>query len=282
MTVKRISVLILCAIIILVCTSCGNEKPNTPYTDAVTSAVTETDNNYNEIIAENKSTAEITESSITETTTAVSETSAVDNPVNWSYSQIVDAYKSAAKRTHPHAKSQQKITLADISINNGQYESGMKFVKSIISTFLNNNSTEIDGITGGYINLTESDIASARAYSVGKNTAIEMVMVNQTDGPRADALSGSVGHVISVVGDITVVTKQLQDMGLPIEISEKDTKIYYTNPTVKVLIDENGNIIKGTWRYTVDINLNNYHVAGTKINTTSVVMDNTITLNGGF
>ena len=109
-----------------------------------------------------------------------------------------------------------------------------------------------------------------------------MVMKNQTDGAKGDALSGSVGHVISVVGDITVVTSQLTDMGIPLELSEKDTSIHYTNPTVKVLIDSNGKIVKGTWSYRVEIIMNNYQVMGTKIDTTSVVMDNIITLGGGF
>ena len=34
--------------------------------------------------------------------------------------------------------------------------------------------------------------------------------------------------------------------------------------------------------FTVDINMNNYKVFGTAVNSTSVVMENVITLNGGF
>ena len=158
----------------------------------------------------------------------------------------------------------------------------MKFVKSIISVFLNNNSKETNGITGGYANLNEADVREAKIYKVGSNTAIEMVMHEQTDGANSNSLGGSVGHAISTVGDISVVTAQLNDLGLPLEISEKDTTIHYTKPTVKVLIDPNGKIIKGTWSYTVEIRLNNYKVGGTTVDNTSVIMDNLITVNGGF
>ena len=151
-----------------------------------------------------------------------------------------------------------------------------------MSKLLANNSTEKDGITGGYKNLSVSDVASAKAYKVGNNIAIEMVMKDQISGAQEDALSGSVGHAITAVGDISVVTQQLTDLGLPLEISEKDTKIYYTKPVVKVLIDKNGEIINGTWSYTVEISLNNYKAFGKTVNTTSVIMDNTITVNGGF
>ena len=277
---KKIAALLLCPAMIFSFAACGEKQNETPAEETTAIIAEETTEN----VTEENIVADEAVSEITEETTASESTSAAtqSDPSAWSKAEIAEFYKNAAKKSSSKTKSEQKITLSDISINNGQYESGMKFVKSIISTFLNKNSTEIEGITGGYENLTEADIKTAKAYKIGNNTAIEMVMVNQTDGARGDALGGSVGHVISVVGDITVVTTQLQDLGLPIEISEKDTKIYYTNPVVKVVVDPNGNIIKGTWRYTVDINLNNYQVAGTKIDTTSVVMDNIITVNGGF
>ncbi len=47
-------------------------------------------------------------------------------------------------------------------------------------------------------------------------------------------------------------------------------------------VDGDGRIIKGTWSYTVDINMNNYKVFGTAVNSTSIVMENVITLNGGL
>ena len=151
-----------------------------------------------------------------------------------------------------------------------------------MSKLLANNSDDTPGITGGYINLSDSDIASARAYKSGKNIAVEMTMKEQVSGPRENAQSGSVGHVIDAVGDIGVVVDQLKDLGMPLELSEKDTKIYYTNPTVKVLVNSDGKIINGTWKYTVEIRMDNYKAFGTEVETTSVIMDNIITVGGGF
>ena len=225
------------------------------------------------------STAHNEENSVTIQTATSAD---IADPSAWSIEQIIEAYKDSAKKSDSKAKSEQSISLKSISVNNGEYEGLFEFITPIMSKLLANNSTEKDGITGGYKNLSVSDVASAKAYKVGNNIAIEMVMKDQISGAQEDALSGSVGHAITAVGDISVVSQQLTDLGLPLEISEKDTKIYYTKPVVKVLIDKNGEIINGTWSYTVEISLNNYKAFGKTVNTTSVIMDNTITVNGGF
>lgn len=281
MIYKRISLLIFTVLIIMSLTACRNDGKTDIPQEALTSSISEelTDAVLNNLqITESASTVINTEFSNTTAATPLSTeaSTAVTN------AEIVDLYKKAAQKSNPTVKSEQKITLSDISINNGQFGSGMKFVKSIISVFLNNNSKETNGITGGYANLNEADVREAKIYKVGSNTAIEMVMHEQTDGANSNSLGGSVGHAISTVGDISVVTAQLNDLGLPIEISEKDTTIHYTKPTVKVLIDPNGKIIKGTWSYTVEIRLNNYKVGGTTVDNTSVIIDNLITVNGGF
>jgi hypothetical protein len=67
-------------------------------------------------------------------------------------------------------------------------------------------------------------------------------------------------------------------MGLPLELSEKDTKIYYTNPFVKVVINDKGEIISGTWSYTVKICMNNMKAFGQTVEKASITMDNTITV----
>lgn len=200
----------------------------------------------------------------------------------WTKEKIAEVYKNAAKKSDASVKSAQKISLKKISVNNGEFEGFFDFIMPIMSKLLANNSKETTGITGGYNNLKASDIATAKAYKVGSNTAIEMVMHEQVTGPSDDALSGSVGHAITAVGDIGAVVKQLKDLGIPLELSEKDTKIYYTKPVVKVLINSNGEIIKGTWKYTVEIRMDNYKAFGKDVETTSVIMDNTITVNGGF
>ena len=210
--------------------------------------------------------------------TEITTTEEYDDPANWSTQKIVEEYKKAAKKSNSTAKSIQKITIKEMSVNDGEYESTMSFIKTIISKFLESNSTEKDGITGGFENSVSKDVSSAKAYKSGTDTIIEMTMVEQTSGPKEDALSGSVGHAITAVGDISVVVKDLSDRGLPLELSEDDTKIYYTNPVVRVTINENGEITSGTWSYTVEISMNNFKAFGQNVEKAKIVMDNTITV----
>ena len=191
---------------------------------------------------------------------------------------IIEEYKKAAKKTHSSAKSNQNVTLKKISINNGEYDNAISMVKPLIAKFIESNSTQFDGITGGFENLVSKDVKSAKAYKSSDGTVIEMTMVEQTAGAKEDALSGSVGHAITTVGDISEVTGDLSAMGLPLELSEKDTKIYYTNPVVKVVIGADGKITSGTWSYTVEICMNNMKAFGKTVDKASITMENTITL----
>lgn len=290
MNKKRIFAAVFSAAAMLVLTACqGNNEPDIDY-ESSTASVTQdiaadvsavpktTVTDVTDLVSDEYISAENEENSTAEESTSTDS----DNPADWSVEEIIELYKSAAKKSHASAVSTRSIALKSISVNNGEYEGLFEFITPIMSKLLANNSTEVEGITGGYNNLAPSDIVSAKAYKDGNNTVVEMVMKEQVAGASDDALEGSVGHAITAVGDISVVTTQLKDLGLPLEISEKDTKIYYTKPTVKVLINSNGKIVNGTWKYTVDINLNNYKAFGKAVNTTSVVMDNTITLNGGF
>lgn len=215
------------------------------------------------------------------TVVQISETS-LKNLSEWTKAEIVEAYKNAAIKSASGVESKHAVAITQISINGEELGKPFDFIKKIISTFISNNSEDSQGITGGYKNLTESDVQSAKIYSSGKNTAIEMVMYEQTDGAKGDIHSGSVGHAIDVVGDIGVVTDELTELGLPIEISKENTTIHYTNPFLRVLLDGNGKIIKGTWSYTVEIRLKNYKAFGADVESSSIVMDNVITVNGGF
>ncbi len=284
MNIKRFSAILLTLIIAFSFASCHDGSNEAQTSTAV--AGEETTSEVSTTVSESAMSDEDLEASFrpeeSEIPSEAESTQASDDPVAWSTLQIVEAYKIAAEKSNAKAVSNHSIDLKSISVNNGQYEGLFEFITPIMSKLIANNSSDKKGITGGYKNLSEADVASAKAYKVGNNIAIEMIMKEQVAGARDDALSGSVGHAITAVGDISEVTKQLTDLGLPLEISEKDTKIYYTNPTVKVLINSNGEIVKGTWRYTVEISLNNYKAFGKKVDTTSVIMDNTLSVNGGF
>ncbi len=284
----KIPIALIALLLTVALSACGADVKNNNTVTSQTNTVTETipekttQNTYEISSGLNESDIIHSEAEESETTAAITENSSAANPAEWTKAEIIDIYKKAAEKSDNKVKSEQTINMKDISINNGQYQGVIDFVMPIMSKLLANNSTEKDGITGGYKNLTETDVNSAKAYAVGDKIAIEMTMNNQTDKAKSDPLSGTVGHAITTVGDISEVTKQLNDLGLPIHLSDKDTSIHYTNAKIKVLIDKDGNIVKGTWSYTVDIRLNNYKVGNSTVDTTSVVMDNIITINGGF
>ena len=276
MVFKRLLAAAVSAALVLSCAACGNQaepenttEPTTVYTpeENTTTAVAET------TTAEDITAEVSTEESAEETTTLTEEISKAE---------IVAMYKAAAEKTHKGAKTYRAISLVDFSINNGQYANVIDFVMPIIGKLLSNNSEEVDGITGGFKSLTEADVKTAKTHTIGDKTVIELTLHEQRGGPRDSEFSGSVGHAITAVGDIGYVTDQIQDLGIPLEISDEHTYIDYTNPTVKVLIDSNGKIVNGTWSYTVAINLNQYKVGKTTVESTKIVMNNVLTVNGGF
>ena len=170
--------------------------------------------------------------------------------------------------------------MKDLKINGGENEKMMSFIKSIITKFLESNSTEINGVTGSYENLVADDVSSAKASKVSNGVAIEMLMNEQTSGAKEDVNTGSVAHAISTIGDISEIVKDLNDRGLSIELSEneEDTKIYYTNPVVNVVINDDGEIIKSPWSCTVEICMNNFKAFGKDVDKASIVMENMITV----
>ena len=219
-------------------------------------------------------------SEVTTNVVKVETTETYDEYSNWSKAKIVEEYKNAAIKSSASVKSQQKIIMKDLKINGGENEKMMSFIKSIITKFLESNSTEINGITGGYENLVVDDVSSASACKSGEGVAIEMTLCEQTSGTKEDENSGSVGHAISTIGDISDIVKDLNDRGLSLELSanEEDTKIYYTNPTINVVINDNGEIVSGTWKCTVTISMDNLKAFGKDVENVTIVMDNTITL----
>ncbi len=229
-------------------------------------------------IVQESSAPQVSEETVAPTQSEETTTEPFDDPANWSEKRIIQEYKKAAKKSNATAKSKQQITLKGISVNNGEYDKAFSLITPIIGKFLESNSTEKTGITGGFENLVPEDISSAKAYKEGENTVIEMTMVEQTSGPKEDALSGSVGHAITAVGDISEVVNDLAGRGLPLELSEEETNIYYTNPVVKVVINENGEIISGSWSYMVEIRMNNFKAFGQNVEKASIIMDNTITV----
>lgn len=246
-------------------TACGEEqKP-----DEQTTGQTE----INEEITDSVSTDSTAPSETEATTDGEPETSEPNeeettlsaDPANWTDEQIVEFYKAAATKTAPNVTSVQTMTMKELVVNDGDGLLGklVEMITPFLVKALEKNSTEVEGITGGYSKLTVSDAKSIKAYKSGKYTVIEMTMKEQTDGIHGDALSGTVGHAISVVGDISVVEKELPQFDIGFE--ESNITLRYTNPKLKVKIDENGMIESGEWSYRVVINLTNLRVDAVKV-----------------
>ena len=210
-----------------------------------------------------------------------------DNPAEWTLAQIVEQYKLAAGKTHSSVTSYQNMTMREDSLKAPGIADGLlNFAEGVMATALSNNSKNIPGITGGHQKLVVSDVAGARAYKSGNNIVIEMKMKEQVDKGNGDMYSGTVGHAISVVGDIDSVIGQFSGLGMEARIADQDCTLEYVNPVLKVTINSNGIIINGTWSYVVNITLNNLEISAMGITVpvkqaTSIV-DFYVILNGGF
>lgn len=212
-----------------------------------------------------------------------------DNPAEWTTEEIVEFYKTAAINSKGKAKSTEYKNLEEMVVNNGDGVLGtfVEWATPFLVKALEDSQVEFDGITGGYENLAVSDVQSAKAYKSGAYTVVEMKMKEQTDGLHGDRYSGTVGHAISVVGDISSVEEALAEW---FEIDFENCKIAlrYTEPTLKVKINNDGVIEKGTWSYTIKIDVSNLKIAAVRL-PIEVVVDSAygtvgyvITVGGGF
>lgn len=207
---------------------------------------------------------------------------AKEDVTQWDTARVIEFYKNAASATGSSVKSSQTVGLSDISVNNGQLDGVFSFVTPILSSFLSSSATVTDGITGDFGKLTVSDAVSAVAYEASGGTAVEITLNEQTDTGSSDNRDGSVAHGIYIVGDLLSVMGQLKSKGLPIDIDTEKAVIKYTDPVIRVLVSDDGKIVNGTWSCTVEISLSDYKFAGSPVDSTVVVLNNKITVNGGF
>ena len=107
-----------------------------------------------------------------------------------------------------------------------------------------------------------------------------MTMKNQTDGIHANEYEGTVGHAITVLGDISRVLEQFPQFDADVE--NADIAVNYVNATLKVKINKNGIIEKGTWKYTCDPEIANLKISGIMIDKADAEIDYIITVGGGF
>lgn len=204
------------------------------------------------------------------------------DPKEWTKEEIVKFYRESAQKS-TSVKSIQNMSMdngMNVRLNSSAIEFLIELAEPIIKLALKNNSTEFDGITGGYNSLVPSDVQSAKAYKDGDYTIIEMTMVEQTDDAYGDTFKGTVGHGISVVGNIAVVADNFPDWN--VNFKDAFVELKYVNPVVKVRINKNGVIEKGTWSYVVNVHVKDLHIENVVVEEATTVIDYVVKTGGGF
>lgn len=298
---KKIIAILLVLSMMFAFVACNNDKGNDP-TETTESTTEDKAVNSNDV--EPESTTDEAPSDVESTTGDNTEEPSTDkntdkedkkdeeesttkkplsaDPAEWSKDEIVAFYKQSAVKSHPTAKSSQTMALKKLVINDG--DGALNFfinmINPVIDTALKNNSTSYNGITGGFTKLQPSDVKSARAYKQGGYTVVEMTMVEQTDGLYGDSKEGTVGHAISVLGNVADAVAQFPDFDIKYE--EADIKIHYKNPVVKVKINEKGIIEKGTWSYVSAIAIKSLDISGIMVDKADAEIEYVIVVGGGF
>ena len=203
-----------------------------------------------------------------------------DDPSQWSKEQIVYMYKQAATKSHDKVESSQTMTMPVLEVEGGALGFFLSIAKPAINAVLEKQTTTYGGITGGYQKLVASDVDTAKAYKEGNYTVIEMRMVEQTDGLYGDPQEGTVGHAINVLGNVATAVEQFPQFD--IKYKEADIKIHYADPIVKVRINENGMIEKGTWSYLSKIDIKHLAIGSTMVDKAYAEIEYVIVVGGGF
>lgn len=281
---KRFLAVLTVFLMIFAFASCGEEKQVSALSTTVASVHEETTDAAEEVTVPDteENTEAVTEntSDISEETTASSQV--IDDPSQWTGEEIVDFYKNAAAKSNPTAKSSQIMVLNKLIINNGEGALGFftKILEPAIRSVIKKNELNFDGITGGFRNLSVNDTKTVKAYKSGEYTVVEMTLKNQTDGLHANEHEGSVGHAISVLGDISKVLEAFPQFD--VNLDNADIAVNYVNASVKVKINKDGIIEKGTWKYTCDPDISNVEISGINVKTADAEIDYIITVGGGF
>ena len=256
-----------------------------PETEVITKVVTNEEGEtevVTEIVEVDTTEEKTTKKPSEEKTERVTEKPSSDKrqPENWSMEEVVSYYKKACENSS-HVTSKQTMVMRKDSLKAaGGLGKFLSFAEGIIRGVMKLNAIDVPGITGGYWDLTVSDCKTAKAYKSGNYVVVEMTMKDQTDGVYGSTFEGTVGHAISVVNGVAEVAEQFSQFD--VRYKEADIKIHYTDAVVKVKINENGVIEKGTWKYVCTPVINDLYIEGIEVDDAGTVIDYEVTLNGGF
>ena len=107
-----------------------------------------------------------------------------------------------------------------------------------------------------------------------------MQMKEQTDGTYGSPYDGSVGHAISVLGNVSTAVAEFPDF--KIDFENADIKVRYSEPVVKVKINNDGIIEKGTWSYMANVDIKHLDISGIMVDTADAAIFYEIKVGGGF
>lgn len=279
------TVALLIALLMLMLTACsGNNENISPSESGSFSEFSEENisESSTDLVITEDNTQAVSVKSEEDENESTSVTNGADNPSDWTKEEIIDFYKKAASKSNPNAKSTQVMVLNELVINDGDGALGffIKILESAIASVVKKNAFDFDGITGGFANLTVDDAQSIKAYKSGDGTIVEMIMKPQTDGVHGKEYEGSVGHAITVLGDVSKVLAEFPQF--EVDLDNADVDVHYVNPTVKVKINKDGIIEKGSWQYTCDPEIRNITISGITIRKADAKIDYIITVGGGF
>lgn len=269
--------------------ACNKDTNNTdPTNEAVTdSSETVTDEQSDDVTVGSTDESVLAAEGTTGVTDTTEVTVPLTDPSTWTKEQIVEYYKNAAINSKSQ-KSVEKKVLSSMVVNDGDGFIGkmVEMITPFLISALEDSQVEFDGITGGYENLVPEDVQSAKAYKSGNYIVVEMTMKEQVDGAHGDRYGGTVGHAISVVGDLAVVQEALPNF--EIGLDKADLKLHYRKPVLKVKINKDGVIEKGTWSYVIYITAANLYVGARRLPLSATIksahgtVDYIITVGGGF
>lgn len=203
-----------------------------------------------------------------------------DNPANWNKEQVVAFYKKACMNSS-HVTSKQTMHMRKDSLKAaGGLGWLLDIAEPIIRGVMKLNEVSVPGITGGHEKLSVDDCKTAKAYKTDDYVVVEMTMKDQIDGIYGKRDEGHVGHAIFVVDGVAEVAEQFSQFD--VRYKEADIKIYYTDAKLKVKINNDGVIEKGTWTYVCTPVVNDLYIEGFEVDGAGAVVDYGVTLNGGF
>ena len=173
----------------------------------------------------------------------------------WSKQEILDYYNKAVIATDAlenklQGSSKMVLGYGGKITADGGLGGALKVVSPIIDSTLKKNSSGTSNIPG-YGEIKMSDLKSIKATEKNGIITVELVAVEQTDGPTADGSAGPVGRVIGTLGNIDGA---LNELGAEISRGKDTVTLTYTDVTVKATINQKtGLITGGTWHYLVNI-----------------------------